>query len=621
MDTLTDRNLTGTTGHQAGGKHLCEHLVELGKLNPSGLERALRLQCEQADPERIGVILIKLGLVSERDIAEGLSKQIGVPLVEGKDFPDEQSGEGPVSLRFLKANGTLILEDKPDSLLVAMGDPLDTYVIEALRLVTGKPVTAHVGIPSEIDIALARYGAGEGSGGASPQADDGLQFLDDVEQLKEQANEGPVIKMVSQLLHRAVDCGASDIHIEPFENRLTVRYRIDGLLREVDAPPARSVAAVISRVKIMASLNIAERRLSQDGRFKLRVRGNEIDFRVSTVPTLYGESVVLRLLHRDDVALDFGPLGFSHPQQEVMREMLALPHGIVLVTGPTGSGKSTTLYAALKHLNSPERMIITVEDPVEYYIDGVNQMQVKPQIGLTFANALRSIVRQDPDVIMIGEMRDPETARIAVQSALTGHLVLSTLHTNDAVGSITRLLDMGVDDYLLTSTVSAVLAQRLVRTLCRHCRVGYTPIREMARRWRLDHFCGQEALTLYRATGCQQCGGTGYAGRIAILELLVLNDPLRQLVLRHADAGQIAREAAAQGMEFMFDDGLRKAVSGITTIEEVLRVTQEQHHASEPPTLPATPLPAGAIEQPPLDRSRPGAGLLGSLFSTLRRSG
>jgi general secretion pathway protein E len=437
-------------------------------------------------------------------------------------------------------------------------------------------VAPRLGIPSEIEYALeqlfeARPGANSG-GDADIVA---AQYLDDVEQLKELAGEAPVIKLVNQLIHKAAECGASDIHIEPFEGQLKVRYRVDGMLREVDAPPMQSAAAVISRVKIMANLNIAERRLAQDGRFKQRVRGVEYDLRVSTVPTMYGESVVMRLLQRDAVAMDFESLGFNEAQLKTMHDVLATPHGILLVTGPTGSGKSTTLYAALTHLNQPERMIITVEDPVEYNIRGINQMQVKPQIGLTFANALRSIVRQDPDVIMIGEMRDTETAQIAVQSALTGHLVLSTLHTNDAAGSVMRLLDMGVQDYLLTSAVTAIQAQRLVRTLCSECREAYTPIDEVVERWGLDRFAEDGDITLYRPVGCEHCGSTGYSGRLAILEILMMSREIRELVLKRCDVGDIARLAAAQGMVTMRDDGLQKAVAGLTTIEEVLRVTPD----------------------------------------------
>lgn len=569
----------------AGGcqprKGLCEHLVDAGKLNPGNIERAYRLQLEQEQWEPIGSILVKLGLVSERDVAESLSSQLGLPLAERQCFPDELPIDEQISHKFLRENRALILEEEDDYLTVIMADPQDRYVLEALALFTDKRIIPHIGIASEIDQAIEqRYRIQGATQGAGDEIDS-LQFLDDVEQLKELASEAPVIKLVNQLIQQAVEAGASDIHIEPFEGLLKVRYRVDGLLREVDAPPPRSTAAVISRIKIMANLNIAERRLAQDGRFKVRIRNKEIDLRVSTVPTMYGESVVLRLLHRDDVALDFSALGFSPELEGNMLDILALPHGILLVTGPTGSGKSTTLYAALMHLNTPERKILTVEDPVEYNIEGVNQMQVKPQIGLTFANALRSIVRQDPDVIMIGEMRDEETAAIAVQSALTGHLVLSTLHTNDAAGSITRLLDMGVEDYLLTSTVNAVLAQRLVRSPCHSCREPYTPMDEVVLRWGLRRFAGDSPITLYRAAGCEHCGHTGYSGRIAILELLMMTDPIKQLVLKHSDAGEIARAAADGGMRFMLDDGLRKAVAGETTLEEVRRVTQEQSHMNQ----------------------------------------
>ncbi|MDH3433816.1 MAG: GspE/PulE family protein, partial [Gammaproteobacteria bacterium] len=398
---------TGFSGQiDSGPDALCGLLVAAGKLQPSDVERALRLQREQGDWEKIGSILAKLGLVSEMDVAESLSEQLGLTLVDGADFPAEPLADLGIEPRFLKNNRVLVLDQDETELTVVMSHPQDQHVLDALRLVSNKSVVACLGIPAEIDIALNRLYDSDKRSDDVVDASVSAQYLDDVEQLKELAGEAPVIKLVNQLIHGAAEAGASDIHIEPFEDQLKIRYRVDGLLREVDAPPTQSSAAVISRVKIMANLNIAERRLAQDGRFKQRVRGNEYDLRVSTVPTMYGESVVLRLLQRDSVALDFGPLGFSPQQETVMQEILATPHGILLVTGPTGSGKSTTLYAALRHLNKPERMIITVEDPVEYNIRGINQMQVKPQIGLTFANALRSIVRQDPDVIMIGEMRD-----------------------------------------------------------------------------------------------------------------------------------------------------------------------------------------------------------------------
>ena len=603
-------------------KTLCEYLVDAGKLDHGNVERAYRLQLEQEQWEPIGSILVKLGLVSERDVAESLSAQLGLPLIKRQDFPDELPIDENISHKFLKENRSLILEEEDDSLTVAMADPQDRYVLEALALFTGKQIIPRIGISSEIDQAIEqRYQIKAATQGEEYKID-AVQFLDDVEQLKELASEAPVIKMVNHLINQAVESGASDIHIEPFEGVLKVRYRIDGLLREIDAPPVRSTAAVISRIKIMANLNIAERRLAQDGRFKVRVRGKEIDLRISTVPTMYGESVVMRLLHRDDVALNFSALGFSPELEGKILDILAQPHGILLVTGPTGSGKSTTLYAALMHLNTPERKILTVEDPVEYNIEGINQMQVKPQIGLTFANALRSIVRQDPDVIMIGEMRDEETAAIAVQSALTGHLVLSTLHTNDAAGSITRLMDMGVEDYLLTSTVNAVLAQRLVRTLCHHCREAYTPLDDVVSRWDLQRYAGDSPVTLYRAVGCEHCGHTGYSGRNAIVELLVMTDQIKKLILKHSDAGKISRVAAESGMHTLLDDGLRKAVAGKTTIEEVRRVTQEQSHTQQLGENPAGAMPAEAAEhEPSTTRGDPEKtdSLLGGHLKTLSR--
>ncbi|MDH3611682.1 MAG: ATPase, T2SS/T4P/T4SS family [Gammaproteobacteria bacterium] len=563
---------------------LCGLLVDAGKLESPDIERALRLQREQDDWERIGSILVKLGLLSERDVAESLAAQLDLKLVDKDDYPDAVPGDNDIAPRFLKKNKALLLDEDDVELTVVMADPLDQYVLDALQLCSDKTIVPCLGIPSEIEFALEQlYDAAQQAAGTGDVGTDSARYLDDVEQLKELAGEAPVIKLVNQLINKAAESGASDIHIEPFEGQLKVRYRVDGLLREVDAPPMQSAAAVISRVKIMANLNIAERRLAQDGRFKQRVRGVEYDLRVSTVPTMYGESVVMRLLQRDAAAMDFGPLGFGETHEATMRDILATPHGILLVTGPTGSGKSTTLYAALKHLNQPERMIITVEDPVEYNIRGINQMQVKPQIGLTFANALRSIVRQDPDVIMIGEMRDTETAQIAVQSALTGHLVLSTLHTNDAAGSVMRLLDMGVQDYLLTSAVIAIQAQRLVRTLCTTCREAYTPLDEVVERLGLDRFADGGPITLHRAVGCEHCGDTGYAGRLAILEILLMSDTIRDLVLKRCDVGDIVSIAVEQGMVTMRDDGLQKAVAGQTTIEEVLRVTPGQAAGSSRP--------------------------------------
>ncbi|HEX7339329.1 MAG TPA: ATPase, T2SS/T4P/T4SS family, partial [Rhodanobacteraceae bacterium] len=397
---------------------------------------------------------------------------------------------------------------------------------------------------------------------------------DDVEHLRDLASEAPVIRLVNLIIQRAVEARASDVHIEPFESRLKVRYRIDGVLEEVEAPPASSTAAVISRVKIMARLNIAERRLPQDGRIQLRVQGKELDLRVSTVPTSFGESVVMRILDRESVVFDFARLGFTGAFEKQFIDVLERPNGILLVTGPTGSGKTTTLYTALSRVNTDKVKIITVEDPVEYQLEGINQIQAKPSIGLDFSNALRSIMRQDPDVIMIGEMRDLETCRIAIQSALTGHLVLSTLHTNSAAGGVTRLLDMGVEDYLLGSTINGILAQRLVRRLDPETAVAYEAPAEVIAQFELEKYTDARPIRLYKP-GTSEANPTGYHGRQAILEFLVMTDELRRLVMQHADAGDIERAARASGMRTMYEDGIAKALAGVTTLEEVLRVTQD----------------------------------------------
>ncbi|HUD53461.1 type II secretion system ATPase GspE, partial [Parvibaculum sp.] len=398
---------------------------------------------------------------------------------------------------------------------------------------------------------------------------------DDVERLKDIASEAPVIRLVNLLITRAVEARASDIHIEPMDGELRVRYRVDGVLQEVESPPQRLSSAVISRIKIMAKLNIAERRLAQDGRIRLAVRGKDIDFRVSTTPTIHGESVVLRILDRGSLKLDFAALGFDDEILGAFRDVLDRPHGILLVTGPTGSGKTTTLYTSLLELNTPDKKILTIEDPVEYQLKGINQVQVKPQIGLTFATALRSFLRQDPDIMMIGEIRDLETAEIAVQAALTGHLILSTLHTNDAASAVTRLLDMGVEDYLLTSTINGIAAQRLVRRLCPHCRQPYEALPEMLERLGLGAFAAGRTVTLYRATGCAHCSHTGYLGRSSVLEVLAMTDRLRQLVLAHAESGLLRKAAIEDGMQTMHFHGLKKVLAGETTVEEVLRVTRE----------------------------------------------
>jgi general secretion pathway protein E len=560
-----------------GRKRIGEILIERGRLDPAGLERALRVQQETG--EKVGSLLVTLGLVAQRDVAEALASQLGLPLVEAAGYPELPILEERISARFLREARALPLSEDEHELALAMADPTDAYTISAFEMVTGRKVRPLVAIPTELESALERlYGQGKSALGAlvgDVEHRDDLAFDADIQQLKDLASEAPVIRLVSLIITNALETRASDIHIEPFENRLIVRYRIDGVLHEIESPPRKLAPAVISRVKIMANLDIAERRLPQDGRIRLRAQGKEIDLRVSTVPTMHGESVVMRILDKGGVALDFKRLGFEDDTLKRFLDVLLEPHGILLVTGPTGSGKTTTLYTALDRLNKPDVKILTVEDPVEYQMPGINQIQVKPQIDLTFANALRSIVRQDPDVIMIGEIRDLETAQIAVQSALTGHLVLSTVHTNDAPSTVNRLLDMGVEDYLLTSTVIGIQAQRLVRTLCPDCREPYTALPELVHELGLSKFGNGGDITLYHARGCKQCANTGYIGRISIIEMMPMTDNIRTLVMRHAIATELKAQAMKEGMVTMYEDGMRKALRGVTTFEEVLRVTRE----------------------------------------------
>jgi general secretion pathway protein E len=542
-----------------------------GKLTHAEYGRARRLAEDGGDT--ILPMLVRLGLVSEKDMALALAEVLDLPLAQLTDYPEAPVAEGRLTLRFLKDSHTLPLREDAEGLDVAVANPTEGFFLEALTLALGKPVRVWIGLPSEIDVAVDRLYEQSSAKPAEQDGEGGEFDEEDIEHLKDLASEAPVIRMVNQIMQRAVDARASDIHIEPFADELKVRYRVDGILKEVDSPPVRSTAAIISRVKIMAKLNIAERRLPQDGRIPLRVQGKELDLRVSTVPTMFGESVVMRLLDKESVRFDLDSLGFDGPPKARLLSVLDAPYGILLVTGPTGSGKSTTLYTALSRLNTQERKIITVEDPVEYQLPGINQIQVKAAIGMTFAGALRAIVRQDPDIIMVGEMRDLETARIAVQSALTGHVVLSTLHTNDAASGVTRLLEMGVEDYLLTSTVNGILAQRLVRRLCPHCRTAYQPLPEVAAK--LAKVAGGAPITLHRAVGCDRCNATGYRGRLVITEVLLMTDAVRQAVLRHATATDIQRIAIDEGMITMYDDGLRKALDGRTTVEEVMRVAEE----------------------------------------------
>ena len=574
-------------------------LVRNNKLRLADLEQALLANGNNRNS--VGPLLVRLGLVSDKDLAAAYAKHYDLPILDDDELPDAPVADEILPLRFLKSAHVAPIGETEHHICIAVSNPEDDFTVKAIEMACGKPANVRLATLTQVERTLDKlYGGGRTAMEGiveDIQAEAGTVPVDSVERLRDLAAEAPVIRLVNLIINRAVTLRSSDIHIEPFENQLQVRYRVDGVLQEGEAPPVHSTAAVISRIKIMAKLNIAERRLPQDGRIQVRVHGRVIDLRVSTVPTLYGESLVLRLLDRTGMALDMGALGFDETNTKRFRDLLALPHGIILVTGPTGSGKTTTLYAALQTLNIPDKKILTVEDPVEYQLEGINQIQVKPRIGLNFADALRAIVRQDPDIIMIGEMRDLETARIAVQSALTGHLVFSTLHTNDAGSSITRLLDMGVEDYLLTSTLNGILAQRLVRTLCAVCRVPYQPpqaLLDELQQWLIprEHYepahdllavlyneslpgqSGAGNLALFKAVGCEQCAHTGYYGRTVISELLVLSDTIRELILSRADGNRIQDAAMNAGMDSMKIGGLRKALRGVTTIEEVTRVTQ-----------------------------------------------
>jgi general secretion pathway protein E len=544
-------------------KRLGEILMERKLIMQEDLDRALELQKDRGD--KLGKALVDLGFIAMRDVLAALSDQLGVPLVSIDGPPAVSPETETLSPRFLRQFHCLPVALEDHTVTLAMSDPLDFETIATVRNCTGLAVRPVLAPEQEIADAIERYYGEASKSGAELEFAAG-EASEDLEQLRDMASEAPVIRLVNAMIAQAVEKRASDIHIEPFEKEFRIRYRVDGVLSNQDSPPRELKAAIISRVKLMAKLNIAERRLPQDGRIKIKSLGREIDLRVSTLPTLYGESVVMRLLDRS--AGDFynlDSLGFDDHMLRRMTHFTGMPHGIFLVTGPTGSGKSTTLYSALKLINQSDKKIITIEDPVEYQMDGINQIHVNPQIGLTFASGLRHIVRQDPDVIMVGEIRDRETADIAIRAALTGHFVYSTLHTNDAPSAISRLTDMGVENYLITSSLVAVLAQRLVRVICPHCR------QEAGER--MTPF--GESIRVYRGAGCEDCFGTGFTGRVGVFEMMELNDEIRQLIMKNTDAVGITTVARRHGMRNLREDGWLKVQSGVTTAEEVLRVTQE----------------------------------------------
>jgi general secretion pathway protein E len=542
---------------------LGEILIERKLISNEDLERALELQKERGD--KLGKTLVDMGFVAMRDVLAALAEQLDIPLISIEGPPSVSTETEVLSPRFLRQFRCLPVSRNDHTVTLAMADPLDVETISAVRHCTGLKVNTVLAAEQEILDAIDKY-YGDSARGETELDAEGSESSEDLEHLRDMASEAPVIRQVNAIIAQAVEQRASDIHIEPFEKEFRIRYRVDGVLYSQEPPPREMKAAMISRVKLMAKLNIAERRLPQDGRIKIKTLGREVDLRVSSLPTLYGESVVMRLLDRSAGDFyDLGRLGFDRHMLNRMEHFTSLPHGIFLVTGPTGSGKSTTLYSALKRINQSDKKIITIEDPVEYQMDGINQIHVNTQIGLTFASGLRHIVRQDPDVIMVGEIRDRETADIAIRSSLTGHFVFSTLHTNDAPSAITRLTDMGVENYLITSSVVAVLAQRLVRMICERCK------KADGTRMAPDG----ETVKCFRGAGCEHCFGSGYTRRVGIFELMELDDEIRKMIMRSEDAAEITKVARRNGMRNLREDGWMKVAQGVTTPDEVMRVTQE----------------------------------------------
>lgn len=560
-------------------KKLGQILIDKRLISQEDLQDALLSQ--QNTPLKIGQILIKKGLIAEDDILKALATQYSIDYVETLEFNDTDNIFGNIPVQFLKRYKIVPYTVKKNTIKIAINDPLLIQPLDNIKIMYDsykiipvlstekeimKIINNHFDVLKEDSTTSVIENLEESDFEilSSP--------ITETEDILDMANEAPIIRLVNTVIKQAIEDRASDIHIEPFEKDLIIRFRIDGILYNMFTPPKKYQAAIISRIKIMSNLNIAENRLPQDGRIQLKVGGKDIDIRVSVFPTYYGERIVLRLLNKSDMKFDLDSLGFSKDSLSIFNELIKKTHGIILVTGPTGSGKTTTLYSVLTRLNTYDVNILTVEDPIEYQLHGVGQMQVKPKIDLTFAAGLRSILRQDPDIIMVGEIRDLETAEIAIQAALTGHRVFSTIHTNDAASGITRLLDMGVEPFLIASSVNAFLAQRLVRTICPHCKQSYKPDAVVLKDLGIKS-TQLQGKKLYKGKGCDKCINTGYLGRTGIYELLPITNDIRKLIMEHADAVTIKEKAIANGMKTLLLDGIEKAFQGITTLEEVLRVS------------------------------------------------
>jgi general secretion pathway protein E len=565
------------------GRRLGEILRAVAGLSEAALEEALRAQADEGG--RLGEVLVARKAVSADDVARALALQLDLPY-HAQVALDSVDADliRQVPINFAKQTLILPLRLEGESVALLVADPLDTTVLDHARMLLQRNVSPHVATAAVIVDAIngiydrAVNEAEQLVGEMEAQDLQSLAHeLEEPQDLLDTDDEAPIIRLVNSLLFRAAKERASDIHIEPMERELLVRFRIDGVLVEIIKPPKRYQNSIVSRVKVMGQLNIAEKRLPQDGRIRIKLAGRDIDIRLSTIPCTFGERIVMRLLDKNTTLLDLTDIGMSRDTMQGMDAVIKRSHGIILVTGPTGSGKTTTLYAALSRINTPDLNILTVEDPVEYQLQGIGQMAINPKIGLTFAAGLRSFLRQDPDVIMVGEIRDRDTAEIAIQASLTGHLVFSTVHTNDAASAITRLVDMGVEPFLVASSLTAVMAQRLVRRVCRECREAYQPTAEELKEVGLTPEAVARAGNppIYRATGCDVCGRNGYRGRTGIYELLLVDDDIRQLALKNTDSSTIKRTGVKKGMRTLLDDGARKVLAGETTLAEVLSVTQE----------------------------------------------
>ena len=565
---------------------LGEILLREGVITEDQLQKAIQLQ--KTEGGKIGEVLVRLRSVDEKDIAIALGKQLGVPyasLARGLLQPQADQGlEQLIPEDFSRRYNLLPLSKNFNSLTVAFADPLDLIVMDNLRRMSGCEINPIIATRSDILSALDGFYGKKDILGEVIEKSYAAEQIEEAPDVKMKEEEGslsldrivqeaedvPVVKLVDLVVKQAIEDRASDIHIEPFENRISIRYRIDGILYEISPPSPHLLLPLVSRIKILSRLDIAEKRLPQDGGFIVRMKDRIIDMRVSIVPTVYGEKVVIRILDKTATPLDLNQLGYEPQALEKFRTAIRSPYGLIFLTGPTGSGKTTTLYAALNEIKSPDKNIVTIEDPVEYHLDGINQVQARPTIGLTFANGLRAFLRQDPDVIMVGEVRDLETAQICVRASLTGHLVLSTLHTNDTVGAIGRLVDIGVESYLLVSSLRLVVAQRLVRRLCLHCRVPYEPSPQLVSQLGIE-----EGQVIYSAKGCEKCNHSGYRGRVALYEVLLLTETLRSLLAQRLPLSEIKSMARKEGMKTLFESGVKKMKEGMTTVEEIMRITLE----------------------------------------------